>query len=129
MKKFILILILFISLKADSQIQRYKSYQSYYTEADYTEKFEDTSKIVIQHGSNYKLLIISNKNLLEFFPIYDKTEYNGVLGLKSIYYNVFENKIPVKIEFTYDSGLLIQISIIRLNNISTYIIIKSEEYL
>lgn len=129
MKKLLIILFLLISINGISQTQKYWSYQKFYTEAAYTEKFDDTTKIVLEHTTDYKLLVISNNSVFEFFVIYDKIEYTGVLGLKSIYYNIIENKLPVKIEFLYSSGLLMQISITRKSNITTYIFQPTKDWL
>lgn len=129
MKKLIIALFLLFTINANSQIQRYFSYTQYYTEANYTEVFHDTCKIVIEDNSVLRLLVISGKNLMEFIPIYDfRNEYINQLGIKSLIYNINDKDIK-KIEFVYQDSKLSMVIITRATKISGFVIYPKIEWL
>lgn len=124
MKKLITILILLISINGIGQVQKYWSYIKRYEESGYAESFKDTTKIIIQDDSITKMVFITNKNVIKFIPIYDiKKEFENMLGLRTISYSFQEQNDSIsRIEFIYDSGILIRIALYRENTITTYLI-------
>ncbi len=130
MKKLLILILCLYSLQAISQTQEFKSYKKYYTEKDYTAHIDDTCKILITNDNTGKTIFILGRNVREYYKIGTPTlVYRNKIGFTSIVYSTTEKNILVRVELLYSEAYLTQISIIRLNSITCFILEPKNDWL
>lgn len=110
------------TIGVNNEVERYYSYTQYHTQANYTETFHDTCKIIIENSNVLKLLVVSGKNIVEFIPIYDfRNDYTNQIGINSFIYKVKDKEIK-QIEFIYENSKLLILTITRATVKSSFLI-------
>jgi hypothetical protein len=129
MKKILIILLFLFSHNVTfSQITTYKSYQRSYCETDYCETFNDTTEIKYQININFVKIVLKNKNEgLKSFQ-FNNSQIATIKNSMEILSVIYQIDNDSKIEFLYNkTGQLLQIGIITLFQVFTYIILPNND--